>query len=260
MAGALTGRIAVVTGGAQGIGQAIAGRLAGAGAHVVIADRLAERAEAAAGALRAEGLDAEAIPVDIASDASVAALVAAVAARHGRCEILVNNAAIRDATPTDALTMQRFAEVVEVNQNGAVRLSLALLPLLRKGGPGKSIVNVASLMGLRGWPNAVAYSTAKGAVINFTRALAADLAPEGITVNALAPGFVNTPMSIQKDGSHEYDADWFRDIYVKYGRIPMRRWAEPADIAGPALFLCSDDARYVTGQVLLVDGGASATF
>ena len=260
MAGTLAGRVAVVTGGAQGIGQAIAARLAGAGATVFIADIRADRAAAAAAMLVAEGYRAEGLAVDIASDASVAAFVAEVAARQGRCEILVNNAAIKDATPTDALTMERYAQVIEVNQNGAVRMALAMLPLLRKGGAGRSIVNVASIMGLRGWPNAVAYSTAKGAMVNFTRALAADLAPEGITVNALAPGFVNTPMSIQADGSHEYDADWFRDVYVKYGRIPMRRWAEPADIAGPALFLCSDDARYVTGQILLVDGGASATF
>ena len=73
-------------------------------------------------------------------------------------------------------------------------------------------------------------------------------------------GFVNTPMSIQADGSHEYNSDWFRDVYVKYGKIPLRRWAEPEDIAGPAYFLCSDDGAYVTGQVLLVDGGTSATF
>jgi NAD(P)-dependent dehydrogenase (short-subunit alcohol dehydrogenase family) len=79
-------------------------------------------------------------------------------------------------------------------------------------------------------------------------------------VNAIAPGFVDTPMSILPDGSHEYDADWFRDIYVKYGRIPLRRFGKPADMAGPAYFLCSDDSQYVTGQILMVDGGASATF
>jgi NAD(P)-dependent dehydrogenase (short-subunit alcohol dehydrogenase family) len=139
-------------------------------------------------------------------------------------------------------------------------MSLAFVPLLKKAGEGRRILNIASIMGMRGWPNAIPYSTAKGAIANFTRALAADLAPHGIVVNALAPGFVNTPMSIQPDGSHEYDADWFRDIYVKYGRILLRRYAEPEDMAGPAFFLCSDDARYVTGQILMVDGGASATF
>jgi len=132
--------------------------------------------------------------------------------------------------------------------------------LLKKATSGKRILNIASIQGLRGWPNQIAYATAKGAIVNFTRALAADLAPYEIMVNALAPGFVDTPMSIQPDGSHEYDSDWFRDIYVKYGRIPLRRFAKPADMAGPAFFLCSDDSRYVTGQIMLVDGGASATF
>jgi NAD(P)-dependent dehydrogenase (short-subunit alcohol dehydrogenase family) len=158
------------------------------------------------------------------------------------------------------MTMARYHEVIRVNQDGAVRMCLAFVPLLKKAKEGKRILNIASIMGVRGWPDAIPYSTAKGAIVNFTRALAADLAPHGIMVNALAPGFVNTPMSIQPDGSHEYDSDWFRDIYVKYGRIPMRRFAEPEDMAGPAFFLCSDDARYVTGQILMVDGGASATF
>ena len=113
---------------------------------------------------------------------------------------------------------------------------------------------------MRGWPNQLAYATAKGAIVNFTRALAVELAPYEIMVNALAPGFVDTPMSILPDGSHEYDAAWFQDIYVKYGRIPLRRFGKPADMAGPAFFLCSDDSRYVTGQIVMVDGGASATF
>jgi NAD(P)-dependent dehydrogenase (short-subunit alcohol dehydrogenase family) len=139
-------------------------------------------------------------------------------------------------------------------------MCLAFVPLLKKAKASKRIVNIASIMGVRGWPDAIPYSTAKGAIVNFTRALACDLAPHSIMVNALAPGFVDTPMSILPDGSHEYDSDWFRDIYVKYGRIPLRRYGNPEDMAGPAFFLCSDDARYVTGQVLMVDGGASATF
>ncbi len=256
----LKGRIAVVTGGAQGIGFGIASRLAEEGAIIIIADIKEKTARDAAQRICDSGGDASAFAVDIGDDARVAALAAHVDKTHGRCEILVNNAAISDGTGIEHMTMARYHEVIRINQDGAVRMSLAFVPLLRKGRTGKRILNIASIMGVRGWPDAIPYSTAKGAIVNFTRALAADLAPHNIMVNALAPGFVNTPMSIQPDGSHEYDSDWFRDIYVKYGRIPLRRYAEPEDMAGPAFFLCSDDSRYVTGQILLVDGGASATF
>jgi NAD(P)-dependent dehydrogenase (short-subunit alcohol dehydrogenase family) len=116
-------------------------------------------------------------------------------------------------------------------------------------------------MGLRGARDSIPYSTAKGAIVNFTRALACDVAPDGIIVNALAPGFIDTRMALLPDGSgHEHDTDWFKDIYLKYGRIPLGRAGKPEDIAGPAFFLVSDDARYVTGQIILVDGGVSATF
>ena len=256
----LAGRIAVVTGGAQGIGLGIAERLAEEGAHVVLADIKHADAEAAAGSIVGNGGKAEALRVDIGEDASVSDLAAKVEASHGRCEILVNNAAIGADTHIETMTMEEYHRVIRINQDGAVRMCLAFVPLIKKGGAGRRILNLASIQGLRGWPGQVAYATSKGAIINFTRALAADLAPHEIMVNALAPGFVDTPMSIQPDGSHEYDSDWFRDIYVKYGRIPLRRFAKPADMAGPAFFLCSDDSRYVTGQVLLVDGGASATF
>jgi NAD(P)-dependent dehydrogenase (short-subunit alcohol dehydrogenase family) len=252
--------VAVVTGGAQGIGFGIASRLGAEGATLVIADINEAKAQQAAERIQDSGGTAAARHVDIGDDASVSALAAKIDAEHGRCEILVNNAAISDGTGIEKMTMARYHEVIRINQDGAVRMCLAFVPLLKRGKGGKRIVNIASIMGVRGWPDAIPYSTAKGAIVNFTRALAADLAPHGIMVNALAPGFVNTPMSIQPDGSHEYDADWFRDIYVKYGRIPLRRYAEPEDMAGPAFFLCSDDSQYVTGQVLMVDGGASATF
>jgi NAD(P)-dependent dehydrogenase (short-subunit alcohol dehydrogenase family) len=256
----LSGRVAVITGGAQGIGFGIAARFAEEGADVVLADLKIDTAKASADCIRSTGGKATAVEVDIGDDSSVAELATEVEVLHGRCEILVNNAAISDSSSIQNMTMERYYEVVRVNQDGAVRMTSAFLPLLRKGRPGRRILNIASILGLRGWPAHIPYATAKGAIVNFTRALACDLAPEGIMVNALAPGFVDTPMSIQPDGSHEYDADWFRDIYVKYGRIPLRRFASPADMAGPAFFLCSDDAEYVTGQVLLVDGGVSATF
>ncbi|MEA2781082.1 MAG: hypothetical protein QOK29_2626 [Rhodospirillaceae bacterium] len=257
----LSNRVAVVTGGAQGIGAAIARRLAAEGAAVVIADIDEEKAQATAADIAASGGKAEALGVDIGEDASAVALARAVDARFGRCEILVNNAAILDATPIDRLTPARYREVVEINLNGAVRVTLAFLPLLRKGREGRRVVNIASIMGLRGSRDAIPYSTAKGGIVNFTRALACDLASEGILVNAVAPGFVDTRMALLPDGSgHEHDTEWFKEVYLKHGRLPLGRAAKPDDIAGPAFFLCSDDARYMTGQILVVDGGVTAGF
>src|SRR3954451_5678051 len=199
-------RVAVVTGGAQGIGFGIAARLAEEGAAIVIADIKADAAREAAERIARAGGEVAAIEVDIGDDVSVAQFASELERLHGRCEILVNNAAISDSTGIEQMTMTRYHEVIRVNQDGAVRMTLALLPLIKKAGPGRRILNIASIMGVRGWPDAIPYSTAKGAIVNFTRALAADLAPHGIMVNAIAPGFVDTPMSILPDGSHEYDS------------------------------------------------------
>lgn len=254
----LAGRVALVTGAARGIGKAIAARLAAEGASVVIADIRQDLAEASAAELTG---DVSALAVDIGSDSSVAAMRGAIEAWHGRCDIVVNNASILDATGFDALTMDHYLKVMNINQHGTIRVTRAMLDLLRKGEAPKRVLNIASIMGMRGSVDAIPYSTAKGAIVNFTRALACDLAPEGIVVNAIAPGFIDTDMAKLPDGSgHEHETDWFQDIYLKYGRIPLRRAGLPEDIAGPAYFFCSDDCRYVTGQIMLVDGGVSATF
>ena len=119
----------------------------------------------------------------------------------------------------------------------------------------------ATDFGVRGMTDSLAYATAKGGVVNMTRSLAVDLAPDGILVNCVCPGFVDTRMALLPDGSgHEHETEWFKDIYIKHGRIPLRRPAQPDDIAAATSFFCGDDCRYVTGQILLVDGGVSATF
>jgi NAD(P)-dependent dehydrogenase (short-subunit alcohol dehydrogenase family) len=257
----LAGRVALVTGGARGIGEAIARRFAAEGAQVAIADIDRELADSTAADIRDSGGEAKAFAVDIGDEGSVAALAHALDAAYGRLDILVNNAAILDATALDDLTVARYREVIAINLNGAALVTLALLPLLRQGGVGRAVLNIASIMGLRGSRDALAYSTAKGGIVNFTRALACDLAREGIRVNAIAPGFIDTRMALLPDGSgHEHQTEWFREVYLKHGRLPLGHAGHPADIAGPAFFLCSDDARYVTGQILLVDGGVSATF
>ena len=255
----LAGRNAIVTGAARGIGLAIAERLAREGAVVVLAD--IDRTVAAAEALRIGGLGHVAIPteVDVADQASVARLADLVRERLGQLHILVNNAAILDMTGIEALTLERFERVLRVNLTGAVVCTMALLPFMTAGWG--RIVNIGSIMGERGQPDAIPYSTAKGGVANFTRALAADVGKRGINVNAIAPGFIDTRMALLPDGGgHEHETDWFKDIYLKYGRILLGRAGRPDDVAGPAFFLCSEDSRYVTGQVLLVDGGVSATF
>jgi NAD(P)-dependent dehydrogenase (short-subunit alcohol dehydrogenase family) len=256
----LQDRVAMVTGAARGIGEAIAARLATEGARVLIADIDGDEAKATAQRLTHQtGSNVVAQQTDITNPAHAAAAVGAAVATWGHLDILVNNAAILDMTPFNSLTYDRFSHVLRVNLDGALICTVAAVRFLAKSQSAR-ILNIASIMGVRGSRDSIPYSTAKGGVINMTRCLACDLADKGINVNAIAPGFIDTRMAELPGGGHEHATEWFKDVYLKHKRLPLGRAGKPEDVAGPAFFFCSDDSRYVTGQVMLVDGGVSATF
>lgn len=241
----LAGTTAIVTGGASGIGAATARLLAGAGATVAVLDRDFERAEAVA----AEIEGGVALACDVADEASVDGAVATVCER-GVPQVLVNCAGIAIRAPATSYPLENWNKVVDVNLTGSFLTSRAVARAMIEAGVGGSIVQTASIMGLSGggvYPN-VSYQTTKGALVNMTRALAVEWAPAGIRVNAVAPTYVRTPF-IQPLLDQP-------DVMAKiYDMTPLRRLAEPEEIAAAILFLASPAAAMVTGHTLPVDGG-----
>jgi NAD(P)-dependent dehydrogenase (short-subunit alcohol dehydrogenase family) len=242
----LEGKFALVTGAARGIGFAIARALAREGAGVAIADVNAEGAEAAAAALAKDGARAIGIPVDVADPASVAALVAKIVESFGRIDVLVNNAGIGSNTHFLEIGLDEWQRVLGVNLTGAFLVAQAVAREMVKTGGGK-IVNIASVSGQRGGSGRAAYGSAKAGLIMLTKVMAVELAPYGINVNAIAPGAVETEMA---KFAHD------EATRAAYGYlIPMQRYGTPEEIADAAVFLASDESRYVHGHTLNVDGG-----
>jgi 3-oxoacyl-[acyl-carrier protein] reductase len=244
----LTGRSALVTGGSRGIGAAIARRLGACGAAVTVGYvSRADEADAVVAAIRAAGGTAEAAPGDVADDAAAKALVDGVLARHGRIDIVVNNAGILKDGLLLTMRPEHWRRVQAVDVDGVYHVTRHALGAMFPASRG-TIVNVASVAAIRGGRGQVNYAAAKGAVLSFTRALAMEVAERGIRVNAVLPGFMETDMtaSLKRRAGAEILA-----------RIPVGRYGTAEDVAGMVVYLVSDDASYVTGQAFCVDGGMS---
>jgi NAD(P)-dependent dehydrogenase (short-subunit alcohol dehydrogenase family) len=249
--GRLSGKVAFVTGASRGLGEAIARRFGDEGARVVLAARDVAACERHAAAMRARGQDAQAVACDVVDRESVARAVAAAVGRFGGIDVLVNNAGAGGPTPLDDPNPDesRWDTILATNLTGTFRVTKAVAPHLADGG---RVINLSSVLGRFGVAGHTAYAASKHGVIGMTRSLALELAPRRITVNAMCPGWVETEMAregFRRMGSEEQG----RERAAKMA--PLGRVLDPEEIAGLAVYLASDEARSVTGQAIVIDGG-----
>lgn len=247
----LEGKVAIVTGGASGIGRAAAERFAAEGALVLVADRDGALADKVAAGIGERGGEATAVQVDVTRAAEVEAMVAAAQQRYGGLDVLLANAGVPTLPrPVEETTEDDWDRAMAVNVKGVFLCCRAALEGLRQAGGG-SIIVTSSIMGIRTRPGFTAYAASKAAVIQLARTLALELAPDHIRVNCLAPVATDTPML----ASFISDRDPEEGRAAFIASIPMGRLAAPADLAAAATFLASDESSFITGAVLPVDGG-----
>lgn len=245
-------RVAVVTGGAAGMGRAISLRLAADGHAVGIIDVDLAGAEAVAGAIAAQGGRACAVQGDIGDRAQVEEAIRAIRVALGPVAVLVNNAAIENFTALEDLDDASWDRLMAINLRGAYVAAQCVLPDMTAAGWGR-IVNISAFGAQIGAPNMALYTASKGGIIAMTRSLAIELGPRGITVNSVSPGFIDTPMARRAIDGGLFPVPW-EQIVATY---PIARLGQPEDIAAACAFFASDAAGYVTGQVLGVNGGAA---
>ena len=249
----LEGKTAVVTGGARGIGRAICRAYAAEGAQVAVADRLIEDAQETAALLGGAGM---AVAMDVTDPDAIAAGVASVEQKWGGVDILVNNAGIFNMASIEEVTVEDYRRQYDVNVAGTIFAIQAVVPSMRNRGGGV-IINFSSQAGRRGEPNITLYCSTKAAVISITQSLALELAKDKIRVNAIAPGVIDTPMWAQVDALFaRYENKPVGQKKREVGEaVPLGYMGAPEDVAEPAVFLASEEARYITAQTLNVDGG-----
>ena len=257
--GLLDDRVCLVTGAGQGLGRSISLEMAREGAKVVLLERNAETGEAVADEINAAGGQAYPYALDVTDYDRYGEIVADVIGKLGRIDVLVNNAAINPPTRTILNdTIEDWRRTIEINLEAVYMGSKLVAPQMVKQMGGR-IIHVASIQGFASSGETGPYNAAKGGVINYAKSMAVELGPYNILVNAVAPGFMATPMSVV-NGVDEVTTPDFLEWYVRRRKIPLGRTGYPEDVSGSVVFLASDYCRYMTGQLLVVDGGLMSTF
>ncbi len=246
----LTGKSALITGSGQGIGLSLSQGLASAGARIVLNGRNAERLVKAQALLQAQGIKVDLLPFDVTDHQAARAAVDGYEASHGPIDILVNNAGIQRRAPLEDFDAGDFEALMQTNIASVFHVGQACARHMIGRGSGR-IINIASIQTAQARPTIAPYTMTKGAVANLTKGMATDWGPKGLRVNAIAPGYFDTPMNAALVADPEF-TDWISR------RTPAGRWGQLPELQGAAIFLASDAASYVNGQVLFVDGGMSA--
>jgi NAD(P)-dependent dehydrogenase (short-subunit alcohol dehydrogenase family) len=246
----LEGRTALITGASKGLGKAIALALADAGARLVLVSRNLELLDETAAAVRKLGAEAAVFQTDVTDEAQVRRLEKAVAGQPGKVQILVNNAGMNIRKPVTEFTTEEWRKVMDTNLTSAFLMCRSFVPQMRGQRYGR-ILNLTSIMSHVALPGRTAYAASKAGLLGFTRALALELAPEGITVNGISPGPVATEMNVPLMQDPELNRQFL-------SRIPLGRWGKVEEIGQLAAYLCSEDAGFITGADILIDGGWTA--
>ena len=246
----LRGKVAIVTGGNGGIGLGMARGLADSGADIAVVGRNAAKSKTAVADLAGRGVRAIAVTADVSNQDDVAAMVAQVSRELGRIDILINNAGMSIRKPPHLLELEEWREVIDTNLTSAFLCSKAAYPALKANGGGK-IINIGSMLSIFGASFAPAYAASKGGIVQYTRACACAWAPDNIQVNAILPGWIKSDMTAGIMGNEKFVANVMP-------RIPVRRFGEPSDFGGIAVYLMSKASSYHTADCFVIDGGYTA--